>query len=167
MIASLTIRKASACLGVNMKSVFDWRHKIFSSLSAFNGESFGGIVECDDKRVDMSEKGSRKLTRKPYKRRGDRTTKKGVSNDKVSILVATDKKSKPTMQVAKVGRIDVKSIERTIGKYMGKQNVRCLDSHPFLVVWALDRQLEHHYFCGIQTTPQGQLLPRPACKFNE
>ncbi|KAA6312220.1 hypothetical protein EZS27_036810, partial [termite gut metagenome] len=67
-----------------MKTFFDWRHKILSSLSALNGDSFGGIVECDDKQVDRSEKGSRKLTRKPYKRHSDRTTKRGVSNDKVS-----------------------------------------------------------------------------------
>jgi transposase-like protein len=37
MVESLIIRKASACLGVNMKTVFDWRHKILSSLSALNG----------------------------------------------------------------------------------------------------------------------------------
>jgi hypothetical protein len=79
MVESLAIRKASACFGVNMKTIFDWRHKILSPLSAFNGESFSGIVECDDKQFDMSEKGSRKLTRKPYKRYNDRTTKKGVS----------------------------------------------------------------------------------------
>ncbi|KAA6338822.1 hypothetical protein EZS27_013210 [termite gut metagenome] len=104
------------------------------------------MVECDDKQVDRSEKGSRKLTRKPYKRHSDRTTKRGVSNDKVSIIVATDRKGNPTMQVAKVGRIDVKSIERTIGKYMGKQNILCSDSHPSVVAWALDRQLEHPTF---------------------
>ncbi|KAA6316071.1 hypothetical protein EZS27_033568 [termite gut metagenome] len=146
MIESLTIRKASACLGVNMKTVFDWRHKILSSLSAFNRESFSGIVECDDKQVDLSEKGSRKLTRKPYKRHSGRTTRRGVSNDKVSIIAATDRKGNPTMQVAKMGRIDVKSIEKTIGKYMGKQNILCLDSHPSIVAWASEKQLEHHTF---------------------
>ncbi|KAA6319844.1 hypothetical protein EZS27_030309 [termite gut metagenome] len=146
MVESLTIRKASAALGVNMKTVFDWRHKILSSLSALNGESFSGIVECDNKQVDRSEKGSRKLTRKPYKRHSDRTTKRGVSNDQVSILVATDRKGNPTMQVAKVGRIDVKSIEKTIGKYIGKQNVLCSDSHPSIVAWASEKQLEHHTF---------------------
>ncbi|KAA6305937.1 hypothetical protein EZS27_042409, partial [termite gut metagenome] len=146
MVESLTIRKASACLGVNMKTVFDWRHKILSSLSSLNGESLGGIVECDDRQVDMSEKGSRKLTRKPYERHSDRTAKKGVSNDKVSLPVATDRKGNPAMQVAKVGRMDVKSMERTIGNYMGKQNVLCPDSHPSIVAWALDRQLEHHAF---------------------
>ncbi|KAA6320155.1 hypothetical protein EZS27_030035 [termite gut metagenome] len=146
MVESLTIRKASACLGVNMKTVFDWRHKILSSLSALNGESFNGIVECDDKQVDISQKGSRKLTRKPYKRHSDRNTKKGVSNDKVSVMVATDRKGKPTMQVAKVGRIDVTSIEKSIGKYMGQQNVLCSDSHPSIVAWTSERQIEHHTF---------------------
>jgi hypothetical protein len=45
-----------------------------------------------------------------------------------------------------VGRIDVKSIEKPIGKYMDKQNVLCSDSHPSIVAWASEKQLEHHTF---------------------
>jgi hypothetical protein len=127
-----------------MKSIFDWRHKILSSLSALNGEAFSGMVECDDKQVDMSEKGSKNLTRKPYKRYSDRTTKKGISNDKVSIIVATDRKGNPTHASSQNGKD--KSIEKSIGKYMGKQNVLCSDSHPSIVAWASKKQLEHHTF---------------------
>ncbi|KAA6330457.1 hypothetical protein EZS27_020839 [termite gut metagenome] len=86
------------------------------------------------------------MTRKPYKRCSDRTAKKRAGNDRVSIPVATDRKGNPAIQAARVGRMDVKSMERTIGKYTGKQNVLCLDSHPSLVAWALDRRLEHHAF---------------------
>ncbi|KAA6304745.1 hypothetical protein EZS27_043605, partial [termite gut metagenome] len=64
----------------------------------------------------MSEKGSRKLTRKPYERHSDRTAKKGISNDKVSLPVATDRKGNPAMQADRVERIDVKSMERTISE---------------------------------------------------
>jgi transposase-like protein len=47
MIQSLSIRKAAKIIGVNVKTIFDWRHKLLSSLSAQNGQTFLGIVECD------------------------------------------------------------------------------------------------------------------------
>lgn len=72
VVESVTIRKASAKLGVNMKTIFDWRHKLLSSLGSINGESFSGIVECDDKQLDINNKGSRELERKAYKRPSDR-----------------------------------------------------------------------------------------------
>jgi transposase-like protein len=115
MIQSISIRKASKKLDVNVKTIFDWRHKLLSGLSILNGEEFTIIVECDDKQLDINEKGSRDLQIKPYKRPSDRQTKRGVSNDKVSIRVATDRNNNPVMGIAKIGRIDADSVENTIG----------------------------------------------------
>ncbi|GHS86223.1 hypothetical protein FACS1894201_06900 [Bacteroidia bacterium] len=146
VLESVSIRKAASTLDINIKTAFDWRHKILSALSTFNGASFDGIVECDDKQLDINEKGSKHLNRKPYKRQSDRHTKRGVSNDKVSVMVATDRKGNPTMQAAKVGRIDAASIEASIGKYISKDNVLCSDSHKSIISWALSKNIEHHTF---------------------
>jgi transposase-like protein len=145
-IESLTIRKAAKKLNVNMKTIFDWRHKLLSSISTMNGASFSGIVECDDKQLDINEKGKRNLNRDAYKRPSDRTTKRGVSNDKVSVMVATDRNGNPVMRIAKIGRIDTESIEKTIGNLTSADNVLCSDSHPSIISWAKDRELEHHTF---------------------
>lgn len=145
-IESLTIRKAAKKLGVNVKTIFDWRHKLLSSIATMNGMSFSGIVECDDKQLDVNEKGSRNIDREAYKRPSDRKTKRGVSNDKVSVMVATDRKGNPTMRVAKMGRVDVESIEKTIGNLISKNNVLCSDSHPSIISWAENKDLEHHTF---------------------
>ena len=145
-IESITIRKAAKELGINMKTIFDWRHKLLSSISTMNGTSFYGIVECDDKQLDVNEKGKRNLDRKPYKRPSDRNKKRGVSNDKVSIMVATDRKGNSTMQIAKMGRIDSESVENTIGDFINKSNVLCSDSHPSIISWAENKKLEHHTF---------------------
>ena len=53
MIESMSIRKAAKKIGVNVKTIFDWRHKLLSSLSISNGEEFSGIVECDDKQLSI------------------------------------------------------------------------------------------------------------------
>jgi len=112
-IESLTIREAAKKLGVNMKAIFDWRHKLLSSIATMNGSSFSGIVECDDK---------------------------------VSIMVTSDRKGNPVMRVAKMGRIDTESIEKTIGGLISDKNVLCSDSHPSIISWASNRESEHHTF---------------------
>lgn len=146
VVESVTIRKAAKKIGVNVKTIFDWRHKLLSSMEALNGTGFTGIVECDDKQLDINGKGRRDLDRKAYKRPSDRDTKRGVSNDKVSIMVATDRNGGPTMQVAKIGRIDAESVQGTIGAMVGPENVLCSDSHPSIIKWARDNGLEHHTF---------------------
>ena len=65
---------------------------------------------------------------KGYKRPSDRNTKRGVSNDKVSIMVATDRNGGNTMQVAKVGRIDAESVRETIGGLVTLDNVMHINS---------------------------------------
>ena len=126
-----------------------------SALSKTNGNLFTGIVECDDKQLNtctlcevrsISEKGNKKLERESYKRPSDRETKRGVSNDKISVVVATDRTDNTTMKVAKQGRLDVKSIDESIGTYVQKSNILCSDSHPSIISWAIAKGLEHHTF---------------------
>ena len=145
-LESISIRKAAKKLDINTRTIFDWRHKLLSSLSMMNGESFSGIVEFDDKQLNINEKGSKKLKRNAYKRPSDRNTKRGVSNDKISIMVATDRDGHPMMKVAKMGRIDLDSIEKTIGDFITPSNVLCSDSHPSLISWASSKNIEHHTF---------------------
>jgi len=145
-IESPTIRKVASSLNINIKTSFDWRHKLLSSMSKSNGDRFRGIVECDDKQLDINEKGRRNLKRKAYKRPSDRKTKRGVSNDKVSIMVATDRENNPTMKFAKIGRIDEDSVNKTIGDFIDSKNVLCSDSHPSIKLWAKNKGLEHHTF---------------------
>ncbi len=145
-LESVSIRKAAKKLRVSTNTIFDWRHKILASLSMVNGNSFVGIVECDDKQFKINEKGSRKLDREAYKRPSDRKTKRGISNDKLSVMVATDRKGNPLMKIAKMGRIDSDSVEKTIGSFISSNNVLCSDSHPSIILWAKNKELEHHTF---------------------
>lgn len=141
-----SIRKAAKELSVSTKTVFDWRHKILSSLTNIAPDSMIGIVESDDKLFDLSEKGSKKLDRAPYERPSDRETKRGVSNDKVSVVVSSDRHGNAALQITKIGRIDNDSIERTLGIIISKENILCTDAHPTYISWAANKKLEHHTF---------------------
>ena len=146
VVDSVTIRKAANKLGINTKTIFNWRHKLLSSLPKISGQGFSGIVECDDKILSINDKGNKKLDREPYKRPSDRKTKRGISNDKVSVMVASDREGNITMQVAKIGRIDTESIDKTIGDLVSKENILCSDAHPSIISWAKGKEIEHHTF---------------------
>ena len=146
ILESVSIRVAAKKLDLNIKTILDWRHKIASSLEDINGSKFSGIVECDDKLVNINEKGSRILNRKAFKRPSDRKTKRGISDDKISIIVATDRKGNPTMKIAKRGRIDTNSVQKSIGDLMNSDNILCSDKHPSIISWAKENQVEHHTF---------------------
>jgi transposase-like protein len=146
LMTSISLQKAADKLDVNVSTVFTWRHKLLSALSTVNGSVFTGIVECDDKQLDISEKGSKHLERDSYKRPSDRNTKRGISNDKISVMVAADRTNNIAMKIAKQGRLDVKSIEESIGNYVQKSNILCSDAHPSIISWASSKELEHHTF---------------------
>lgn len=146
MLESISIRKAASQLNLNNKTVLDWRHKIAAALQDVNGSAFTGITECDDKLLNINEKGNRKLQREPYKRSSDRKPKRGVSDDKISVVVASDRKGNSTMKVAKRGRIDNESIEKSIGNFVQPNVVICSDKHPTIISWAKEKEIEHHTF---------------------
>lgn len=146
VLESVTIRKAAKILNLHTSTILDWRHKIASSLEDINGSKFIGIVECDDKLLNISQKGNKKLDRKSFKRPSDRKTKRGVSEDKISVIVASDRKGNPTMKVAKRGRIDAESIDKSIGDLMSVDNILCSDKHPSIINWAKENKIEHHTF---------------------
>ena len=62
------------------------------------------------------------------------------------LMVATDRNDNPVMRIAKIGRIDVNSIENTIGTLIKPDNVLCSDSHPSIIKWAKEKEMEHHTF---------------------
>ena len=107
LIDSVSIRKTAEKLDLSISTVFSWRHKLLSSLAIKNGSLFTGIVECDDKQMDICEQGNKKLERAGSRRPGDRNKKRGVSNDKISVMVAGDRTNNITVKVARQGRLDV------------------------------------------------------------
>jgi transposase-like protein len=59
MLESKSIRYTAKELKVSTKTVFDWRHKILSSLENIFKKDFKGIVEMDDILFRFNQKGRR------------------------------------------------------------------------------------------------------------
>lgn len=109
MLMGLSIKKCAEETGICIQTSFDWRHKILSAFEQSVPDGFKGIVESDDIFFLESNKGSKELTR-PARKRGDKATKRGISNEQVAVVVTCDRSDNKELRVATKGRISKKTL---------------------------------------------------------
>lgn len=143
MLEEKSLDKIKEGLGINKKTAFDWRHKILSSIEQSEKGGFSGITESDETFFLRSEKGKEKQGTKPRKR-GGKSSKKGVNDEHVAVIVTQDRKEQVDLTVATVGRLKKVDIENAIGERLTEQTVLCTDSHVSYKGFAIDNHLEHH-----------------------
>jgi len=145
MLLGYSIKKCSEQTGVCVQTSFDWRHKILNSFNELRPTDFGGIVESDDIFFLESEKGSRSITRKSRKR-GSKATKRGISNQQVSVVITQDRKQSKEMVVVKKGRITKKSLDKVLGGRIKEGTTLCTDSHRSYTAFTKANGIEHQKF---------------------
>ncbi len=75
---------------ISLPTAFYWRHKILKVLTKKDdNDKLGGIIEADETFFEESQKGSRKMTRKPRKR--GFSSYVGNKRSKVCVLTAIDR----------------------------------------------------------------------------
>lgn len=145
MLLGYSIKRCSEETEICVQTSFDWRHKILNSFNELQPSSFGGIVESDDIFFLESEKGSRNITRKSRKR-GSKSTKRGVSNQQVAVVITQDRKNSKEMVVVKKGRITKKSLEKVLGGRIEKGATLCTDSHRSYTAFTKSNSIDHQKF---------------------
>lgn len=145
-----SLDKLSEELGLNKKTVFDWRHKICAAIESVEESNFEGITESDETFFLFSEKGSQQLSREARKRgKGGKKKEKSKENVKKSATIVTmDRAQKIELKLVCLGRISKFDIENAIGKRMGGNTIFCTDGHHSFKGFALDNKLEHHILKG-------------------
>jgi len=142
-----SLRYIAKQLGIALQTSFDWRHKFLSSMQTdVDTKKLSGIVEVDEKEFHISEKGSRNLNRKPYKRPSDRPNKM-EKGEKLTVMVTIERKSrKSTMKLVKKGRLDKATLDRELpGKINKKKTTLCTDAHPTYYGWAEENDIPHFW----------------------
>lgn len=130
-------------LSINKKTVFDWRHKILSSFTTIEKEVFTGITESDETFFLFSEKGQT-VKERTSRHRGGSSSKRGINNEHVAVIVTMDRDNELDLTLATTGRISKKDIENAIGEQCTNQTVLCSDGHRSYRAFAETRELEHH-----------------------
>lgn len=143
MLEEKSLDKIKETLSINKKTAFDWRHKILSSIEQSEKAGFTGITESDETFFLHSEKGKGKRGHKPRKR-GGKSSKKGVNDEHIAVIVTQDRKDQIDLTVAGAGRLKKVDIENAIGERLTEQTVLCTDSHVSYKGFAIDNHIEHH-----------------------
>lgn len=94
---------ASKC-DVSHRTAFNMRHKIMSFLEK-NEDSIqvAEEVELDEKYLQESHKG-KKIEGKPSRHRGEKASKRGISDEKVCLLTAVERKGESFLRSYNMGR---------------------------------------------------------------
>jgi transposase-like protein len=138
MLESKSIRYTAKELKVSTKTVFDWRHKILVSLENIFQKDFKGIVEMDDILFRFNQKG-----RRTNKIHFDKI-QRGVSNQKTSVMLVTDRYGTLDMKVTTLGRISKYDLDRVIdNNRLNADNIICSDSHPSIKMYVKSLGLTH------------------------
>jgi transposase-like protein len=124
MNQGLSLRKAAKEVGISYRTSFIWRHKILSTLQEVEPAKLGGIVEADDTYFPHSEKGSRNLNRKPRKRGDSRMIDQ---ENKVPVVVATDRKGNTVLKVAGTGTLKRKELRTKMAGKFDADAILCSD----------------------------------------
>ncbi|HEY5535497.1 MAG TPA: IS1595 family transposase [Ignavibacteria bacterium] len=120
-----TIHTMAKKIGISIKTSFDWRHKILSSLNSESKE-FNGITEIDDVWFLYSQKGRKGLK---YSRVQGGSKRKGDNKFQVKMLITADRQTNKDFAVAKIGRISKSDLERKVGGKLNKSCTLVSDKH--------------------------------------
>lgn len=124
MNQGLSLRKSVEKVGISYRTAFIWRHKILSSLREAEPVKLGGIVEADDTYFPNSEKGNRDLKRKPRKRGDARMVDQ---ENKIPVVVATDRKGNTLLRVAGTGTLRRNALRAQMAGKFESDTILCTD----------------------------------------
>jgi len=145
-LSGKSIRYCATECGISVPTSFTWRHRILAALEQQQNKTvLEGIVESDDVFITYSQKGQRKLDR-PGRKRGKgvfEARKRGISNEKVAVVISQDRKGNNHLQVATRGRISKDDLDQVLKDKIAPESILCTDTHHSYIAFANANNLEH------------------------
>lgn len=122
-----TVRTAAKNCGIGIRTSFLWRHRILDSLhGVMDGVLLDGVVEADEFFFPISYKGARGLPRDAH-RRGEKATKRGLSDEKVCVPCAVNRDGKSVAAVSNLGKVSRADLENVFAAHAVEGTVWCSD----------------------------------------
>ena len=145
-ISGKSLRDSAKDAEISLPTSFKWRHRILGALESTQNQTIlKGIVESDDMFLPYSQKGQRNLDR-PARKRGKgvfEAKKRGISNEKVAVVISQDRKNSKHLQVATRGRISIENLDKILKDKITPDSILCSDSHHSYIGFANKNNLEH------------------------
>ncbi len=139
---SLTVRKAATNINIHRNTAFRWRHRFLAWIKQDRPTLLHGITEADETYLLESQKGSRKLERKPRKR-GGCASKPGISNEQVCILIARDRSKQTLDFVTGNGPITKTILTRDLKPSLDPDTLLISDGNPTYTAFCKAEKITH------------------------
>lgn len=141
MLESKVLRKSAQECEINLKTAFLWRHRFLQLPAQLKAKLLEGIVESDETFFAYSEKGNKRLTRKPRKRGKDTGRIVRFKEELVPVLTVRDRGSHTFEAI--LGSTSLQEIsEQLIGK-IEQDSVFCSDGCKSYIQFAQNNGLIH------------------------
>ena len=142
LLDSITVRKAATRVGIAASTSFRWRHRFVSGVKQHRAEQLTGIVEADETYMLESQKGSRHMTRPP-RRRGGRASRRGITDELDSLLVARDRSHQTLDFVIGRGEPGKKELAICLGPVLAADVLLVSDGAKAYAAFAHEAHLMH------------------------
>jgi len=142
VLDSRTVRSAAKRVGVHPNTTFRWHHRFLDRVKDDRPERLAGIVEADEMFLLESQKGARKLDRKPRKRAG-RAALRGISRHLDCILVARDRSGQTIDAVTGRGALKVTQLVRHLLPKLDPQALLVTDANAAYPAFARAHGIAH------------------------
>ena len=147
VLSKKTIREAAENCGLNIKTSFQWRHKVLKSLVLMeDGVTLEGISEGDETYFALSFKGNRRafqngeVDRAPHKR-GHEVHKRGLSKEQVCVPCIVDRERHSVAKTACLGTCSSKALESVLGNCLQQLTTLCTDENAVYRRFAKEHNL--------------------------
>ena len=142
LLDSRTVRGAAKQVGVHRNTAFRWRHRFLDRVKDDRPAQLTGIVEADETFLLESQKGSRKLDRKPRKR-GGKAALPGISRHLDCILVARDRSGQTIDAVTGRGALKASQLVQHLLPKLAPQALLVTDTNATYRAFARDHGIAH------------------------
>lgn len=143
MADGLTLKRASARVGINIKTAFLWRHRFMEAPKSMKAQRLGGVAEADETYFRRSFKGQRQGLPRPSRRRGGEAGKRGLSiAEQVPVLVVCDRSGHAADYILESD--DSNHIVENLAPILAKDVILCTEGNSVMMATGRKLGVEHH-----------------------
>ena len=126
-LSLVSLLKTASKVDLSDKTIFRMRHKFLLVLEDLIADNLlSGVIECDETYIIESSKGTKSVDRSPRKRQTP-ATKRGLSNEQICVIVATNRNGTEYARAIDKGKPTSDSITTNLEHHIEDKSVMITD----------------------------------------
>lgn len=137
----LSLTQVTERMGISRHTAFRWRHRFLALPKTVKAQALVGIAETDETFFLRSNKGQRQGLGRIPRKRGGKATKRGLSKERVPVLVARDRSGSTADFILEAD--DKTHVVAALKPILPKDTILCTDGSGTLAAAAKEIGVTH------------------------